>query len=115
MISNRISQNSCDKNHFDKAAPDYNIALKNSGFNENVTYIPSPFKRQTCKRQIVWFNCPYSAILKTNVGKIFMRLVDKHFSRHHKYYKLFNRNNIRLSYSCNSKMNNVTGNIIIKL
>ena len=38
MISNRISQNSCDKNHFDKVAPDYNIALKNSRFNENVTY-----------------------------------------------------------------------------
>ena len=90
MISNRISQNSCDKNHCDKSAPDFNIALKNSGFNENVTYIPSPFKRQTCKRQIVWFNCPYSTIVKTNVGKIFMRLVDKHFSRHHKYYKLFN-------------------------
>ena len=36
MINNRISQNSCDKNHFDKAAPDYNIALKYSRFNENV-------------------------------------------------------------------------------
>ena len=33
VISNRISENSSDKNHFDKAAPDYNIALKNSGFN----------------------------------------------------------------------------------
>ena len=48
MISNRISQNSCGK-----AAPDYNIALKNSGFNENATYIPSPCKRQTRKRQII--------------------------------------------------------------
>ena len=36
-----------------------------------------------------------------------MRLVDKHFSRHHKYYKLFNRNNIKLSYSCMPNMNNV--------
>ena len=107
MISNRISQNSCDKNHFDKVAPDYNIALKNSRFNENVTYIPSPFKRQTRKRQIIWFNPPYSANVKTNVGKIFMRLVDKHFPRHHKYYKLFNRNNIKLSYSCMPNMNNV--------
>ena len=51
MVSNRISENSCDKNHFDKAAPDYNIALKNSRFNENVTYIPSPFKCQTRKIQ----------------------------------------------------------------
>ena len=97
MISNRISENSCDKNHFDKAAPDYNIALKNSRFNENVTYIPSPFKRQTRKRKIIWFNPPYSANVKTNVGKIFTRVVDKHFPCHHKYYKLFNRNSIKLS------------------
>ena len=73
MISNGISQSSCDKSHFDKAAPDDNIALKNSGFNENVIYIPSPFKGQTRKRQIIWLNHPYSAIVKTNVGKIFMR------------------------------------------
>ena len=39
MISNQISQNSCDKNHSDKAAPDDNIALENSGFNENVTIL----------------------------------------------------------------------------
>ena len=42
------------------------------------------FKRQTCKRQIIWFNPPFSANVKTNVGKIFMRLVDKHFPCHHK-------------------------------
>ena len=107
MISNRISENSSDKNHVDKAAPDYNIALKNSGFNENVTYIPSRSKRQTRKRQIVCFNPPYSANVKTNVGKIFMRLVDKHFPCHHKYYKLFNRNNIKLSYSCMPNMSNI--------
>ena len=45
MISNQIFEKSSDKNHFDKAAPDYNIAVKNSGFNENVTYIPSHPKR----------------------------------------------------------------------
>ena len=61
MISNGISENSCDKNHFDKAAPVYNIALENNGFNNNFTYIPSQLKRQTRKRQIIWFNPPYSA------------------------------------------------------
>ena len=107
MISNRTSENSCDKNHVDRTAPDYNIALKNGGFNENVTYIPSPSKRQTRKRQIICFNPPYSANVKTNVGKIFMRLVDKHFPGHHKHYKLLNRNNIKLNYSCMPNMNNV--------
>ena len=45
--------------------------------------------------------------MKTNVGKIFTRLVDMHFPCHHKYYKLFNRNNIKLTYSCMPNMNNV--------
>ena len=36
-----------------------------------------------------------------------MKLVDKHFPRHHKYYKLFSRNNIEVSYSCIPSMNNV--------
>ena len=39
MISNRISEISCNKNLFDKAAPDYNNARKNSALTENVTYI----------------------------------------------------------------------------
>ena len=106
MLSNRISENSCDKNHFDKTTPDYNIALKNSGFNENITYIPIPSKRQSRKRKIIWFNPLYSANAKINVGKIFMRLVDKYFPRHHKYHKLFNRNNIKLNYSCVPNMSN---------
>ena len=45
--------------------------------------------------------------VKTNVGRNFMRLVDKHFPRHHKYHELFNRNNIKLSYSCMQNMNNI--------
>ena len=36
----------------------------------------------------------------------FMRLIDKHFPRHHKYYKLLNRSNIILSCSCMPNMNN---------
>ena len=102
MISNRISENSSHENHYDKAAPDYDMALKNSGFNENVTYIPSPSKRQNLRRQIIWFNHLYSANVKTNVGKIFVRLVDKHFPRHHKSYKLF-----ELSCSRMPNMNNI--------
>ena len=59
------------------------------------------------RHKFFWFNPPYGANVKTNVGKIFMRLVDKHFPRHHKYYKVFNRNNIKLSYSYMPNMNNV--------
>ena len=36
-----------------------------------------------------------------------MRLLNQHFFRHHKYYKLFNRKNIKLIYSFMPNMNNV--------
>ena len=45
ISSKRISNISCDKESFDKAAPDYNNALKNSGFNENIKFTPRPPKR----------------------------------------------------------------------
>ena len=40
MISKRVSDISCDTDHFNKAAPDYKTALKTSGFNENIKYSP---------------------------------------------------------------------------
>ena len=46
--------------------------------------------------------------MKTN-SKTFVRLGDEYFPLNHKYYKLFNRNNIKLSYSCIPSMNNVSG------
>ena len=104
MISKIISNISCDKESFDKAAPDYNNALKNSGFNENIKSTPWPPKRTKRSRNILWFNPPFSSNVKANIGKIFLRLLDKHFPKHHKYYKLFNRNNVKISYSCMQNM-----------
>ena len=39
MLSKRASSISCDSDHFYKIAPDYNTALKESGFNENIKYL----------------------------------------------------------------------------
>ena len=32
--------------------------------------------------------------------RIFLHLLDKHFGRNHKCRKIFNRNNVKISYSC---------------
>ena len=106
-ISKLVPDISCDIDHFNKAAPDYNTALKKSDFIENIKYSPSQPNQRNRKRQIIWFNPRYSVNVKTNVGKLFMRLIDKHFPRHHKFHKLFNRNNVKLSYSCMPSMKNV--------
>ena len=51
------------------------------------------------KRKIIWFNSPFSLHVSTNIGKRFFSLLGKHFPRTHQFHKLFNRNNIKLSYS----------------
>ena len=51
-------------------------------------------KRQ---RKIIWFNPPFSKIVKTNIGKTFFKLINRHFPKHHKMPKIFNKNMIKLS------------------
>ena len=36
----------------------------------------------------------------TNVGCFSVNLINKHFPPHHKFSKIFNRNNMKISYSC---------------
>ena len=37
------------------------------------------------------FSKPFSKSVKTNIGGLFIRLVGKHFTREHKFYKIFNK------------------------
>ena len=37
------------------------------------------------RRKIIWFNPPYNRNVKTNIGKSFLKLLKKHFTRDHKY------------------------------
>ena len=38
--------------------------------------------------------------VKNNIGKNFLQLIDKHFPRSSKLHKIFNRNTVKVSYSC---------------
>ena len=52
------------------------------------------------KRKVIWFNPPYSKSVTTNVGRYFLNLVEKHFPKLHKLQKIFNKNTVKVSYSC---------------
>ena len=107
MINKRLSELSCDKNEFDKAKGIYEKALNESDFNTKLSYQNEPSERKNRNRKIIWFNPPYNESVKTNIGKQFLKLVKKHFPRHHKYNKVFNTNTIKLSYSCSTDMKNL--------
>ena len=69
-------------------------------------------------RNIVWFNSTFSSNVKTNVGKLFLAHLQKHFPQDHKYSKLLNKNNVKISYSCmpnlKSTIQNHNANLLSK-
>ena len=104
-IESRLRNISSSKEVFDESCKIYQDALEQSGFKYKLSYeegTESEAKpvRRNRKRNIIWFNPPYSKSVTTNVGKEFLKLLDKHFPPHHKYRKIFNRNTVKISYSC---------------
>ena len=53
------------------------------------------------------YNAPYSANVKTNIVKIFLNLIKKHFPKTNKLHKIFNRNMVKISYSCMSNISSI--------
>ena len=64
-------------------------------------------KKKRRKRKIVWFNLPYSNIVKSNVGKQFLKLVWRRFPKGHKLSKIFNKITLKVSYSCMRNMSSI--------
>ena len=67
-------------------------------------FTPHRTTKKNRKRNIIWFNPPCNKNVKTNIGKIFLKLVEKHFSKSNKFHKIFNRNTLKVSYSCTENM-----------
>ena len=107
MINKRLSDLSCNKEEFDKAKPLYEKSLHESGYKTSMSYAQTEVKKSRNRsRNIIWFNPPFSQNVKTNIGKLFLKLVKKHFPKHHRLHKIFNPNTVKLSCSCMSNMSN---------
>ena len=65
-----------------------------TSYNEKLNYTEENNKtnKKSWKRNIPWFNPPYSKSVKTNIVKLFLHLINKNFPPTHKYRKIFNRN-----------------------
>ena len=116
-INNRLSGISSSKQTFDEAAPAYQRALNNSQYGYNLKYNPDKnipnsdtTKKRKRKRNISWFNPPYSDNVTTNIGKQFLKLIDKCFPPGHQLHKLLNRNTVKISYSCMPNMQQIISN-----
>ena len=100
-VAKRLSDISSSEEIFRNAAPEYQEALRKSGYTDELRYEKSGNQpKRKRRRNILWYNPPFSTNVKTNVGKLFLSLVRTHFHEHHRYRKIFNTNTIKVSYSC---------------
>ena len=113
-INKRINKLSCNKQTFDASSQLYNDASRRSNFDANLTYEQptsndnnsdkNRTQRRNRQRNTIWYNPPYSKNVKTNMGQRFLQLIDKHFPPSNILNKIFNRHNVRISYSCLDNM-----------
>ena len=104
MVKICLSSLYINEDEFNKAKPLYEETLNSSRFNRNLKFEnikTKPLRNR--KRKVVWFNPIYNAEVQTNIGKVFLKLVVKHFHKRQPYKKIFNINTIKLSYSCTPK------------
>ena len=80
MMEKRLSGISCNQEEFDRAKPAYAQALEKSGNKQKLEFqTENSSKRRQRKRNITWFNPPFSNNISTNIGRKFLNLLDKHF------------------------------------
>ena len=84
---------------------DNEVALKNSGYKAKLIYKTMDETSDVCNRRCnwarkIWFIPPYDIAIANKSGKEFFRLLKKNFTLLINLYKIFNKNNIKLSYSC---------------
>ena len=86
-VNNRLSRNAANEQIFENSIHPYKQALISSGHEGNLKFDPNvkvqqnqvQSKRKKRGRKITWFNPPFSLNVKSNIGKIFLQILDECF------------------------------------
>ena len=110
-VNKRLSALSSNEEMFQSVAPIYQAALDKAGYKYKLKYDPecvtAKKKNRKRKRDELWFNPPYCATVKTNVGAKFLKLISKHFPKTNPLHKVINRRNTKVSYRTTANMKKV--------
>ena len=108
----RLRTLSSNQEIFNRAKGPYREALEKCGYKYDLQYQPGreekKNKRQR-KRKILWFNPPFSGEVRTNITRLFVNLLAKHFPKGTRLGKLFNKHNTKVSFSCTPNMKSIIG------
>ena len=116
---NLICKLSANEKIFNKSSKMYRDALKNSGFKEKFRYLEENMpndinkenkynhKNKDRKRKIICFNPPFCKLASINVGKYFLKLIDKLFKHENILHEIFNKKTFKISYSCTKNISQI--------
>ena len=105
MIERRISSISSSKKEFDEAKGEYKEALEKAGYKSEMVYQGQEVvgkdrkRKRRRKKNVIWYNPPFSKNVKTNIGKVFFGLLQRNFPPKHPLHCLFNKKTVSLAYS----------------
>ena len=108
-ISNRLLNNSSNKQVFDMSKGEYEKALRESGY-KSVSLIytdKKAIKQKRNRSRNIWFTPPFNKNVSTDIAKQFLNLIDQHFPKSNKLHVIFNRNTVKVSYSCTQNMSSM--------
>ena len=90
-----------------------NSGLKNIDFKYNL--VSKSNNKRTRQRNIIRFNPSFSQKVSTNVAKRFLDLLDKYFPQNNQLHKIFNKNTVKISYSCTPNVGSIIKSLNKKL
>ena len=106
MIQNRIIKLSKNEKIFNESVTIDQEALPKSNFKHNLKYKEDKNiqckKTRNRKRKVIFKYCypPLCQSVKTNIVKLVIKLIEKHFKDNNKLNRIINKNNCKISYSC---------------
>ena len=108
--SKRFSELSSTKNDFEDVSLIYIEAMKQAKHecqikcareNQQIS------KQNDRKRNITWYYPPFNNQVSTNIGNVCLWLLRKYFPKENKCNKLFNENNVEISYGYTRNMQQI--------
>ena len=87
LLKNIPANISSSQKVFDKAIPPYQKVLDESGYNFKLMYNPRPKRNRIRQRKTMWYNPPWNANVKTNLGRKFLNIIDRCFPNGHPLHK----------------------------
>ena len=109
---------SCTEILFKESTTHYVDNLRQSGYNTKQNYKPADTNHKNHskdKRKTIWFHPLLSKNISAKNGKSFLSLLDFHFPENHIYHSIFNRNKIKVSYSCMHDIKSIINNHNMKV